>query len=165
MAQIFALLLVYSACTAEELKCRRKVWECGNTLALCSFAMLLQKGNAYVKSLSSGIFIPSLPYLITIIMWSHHLPLVCLCHKGSNLLVLSQVTHLRRSQRSVTRSPERWPTRHTSPVCWTQVQSAWQLASAWTAPAKASVRAPVTSVTWAREQCKGGSSQSPSCCR
>lgn len=76
-----------------------------------------------------------------------------------------QVTHLQRSPRSATRSPGRWPTLRTLPVCWTVEQSAWQPESAWTAAAKASAHAPATSATWAQGQHKGGSSLSRSCCR
>lgn len=80
-----------------------------------------------------------------------------------------QVTHLQRSPRSATRSatrsPGRWPTLRTLPVCWTVEQSAWQPESAWTAAAKASAHGPATSATWAQGQHKGGSSLSRCCCR
>lgn len=76
-----------------------------------------------------------------------------------------QVTHPQRSPRSATRSPGRWPTPRTSPVCWTRAPSAWPPASAWTATARASARAPATSATWAPGWCRGGSGPSPSCCR
>lgn len=98
---------------------------------------------------------------ILLILW-------CLALKKSIISlssVLSQVTHLRRSRRSATKSPEHLPTRRTLPVCWTRVRNAWRPVSAWTAPAKASARAPVTSAIWARGRRKDDSSRSRSCCR